>query len=159
MANWAEGRFIARADRPHSGPAPDHKGVVGVGPFACSAHGRRKGGTARKIESPEVRATLAQALEEFWEGYTGVRPEYARVVVGDEVVAVWLSGVLSPGEPQVAGTRTGREMLEEVGERILEQAKPQLLHLVEGSFAREATLIDVHLDVANGYLVGFFSLE
>lgn len=112
-----------------------------------------------KIDSPDVRATLAQAMEEFWETCTGVRPEYARIVVGDEAVAVWLSGVLSPAERQKAGTRTGREMLEAVGERILEQAKPQLLHLVEGSVAREAALIDVHLDVANGNLIGFFSLE
>jgi hypothetical protein len=50
-------------------------------------------------------------------------------------------------------------MLEEVGERILEQAKPQLLGLVGGSLAREATPIEVHLDVVNGNLVGFFSLE
>lgn len=112
-----------------------------------------------KTERSDVRATLAQALEDFWEGYAGVRPEYARVVVGDEAFAVWPSGVLSPGERQVAGTQTGREMLEEVGERILEQARPQLLGLVEGSLAREATLIDVHLGVVNGNLVGFFSLE
>jgi hypothetical protein len=50
-------------------------------------------------------------------------------------------------------------MLERVGERILEQAKPQLLRLVETSVHQDANLIDVHLDVANGNLVGLFWIE
>jgi hypothetical protein len=50
-------------------------------------------------------------------------------------------------------------MLKRVGERILEQARLQLLHLVEGSTLKDAILIDVHLDVASGNLVGLFSLE
>ena len=110
-------------------------------------------------DSPEVQTTLAQALEEFWEGYTGVRPENVQIVAGDQVVAVWLKGVLSPAEQQAAGTQSGREMLGKVGERILEHAKPQLLHLVEENVHQETILIDVHLDVANGNLVGFFRIE
>lgn len=109
-------------------------------------------------DSPEAQTTLAQALEEFWEGYTGVRPESVQIVAGDQAVAVWLKGVLSPAEQQAAGTQAGREMLGKVGERILEHAKPQLLHLVEENAHQETILIDVHLDVANGNLVGFFRL-
>jgi uncharacterized protein YbcI len=111
------------------------------------------------IESSDVQTTLAQTLGEFWEGYTGVRPQNVQIVAGDQTVAVWLRGVLSPAERQLAGTKTGREVLEKVGERILEQAKPQLLHLVEASVRQDANLIDVHLDVANGNLVGFFWIE
>jgi uncharacterized protein YbcI len=108
--------------------------------------------------SLEVQKTLAQGLEEFWESYTGVRPENIQIVAGDQAVAVWLKGVLSPAEQQAAGTQAGREMLEKIGERILEHAKPQLLHLVEESVHQETILIDVHLDVANGNLVGFFRI-
>jgi uncharacterized protein YbcI len=133
--------------------------VVGVGLSSWQQTWLTEGETAMMTDSPDVQTTLAQALQEFWEAYTGVRPEYARIVVGDQAVAVWLRGVLSPAERQMAGTRTGREMLERVGERILEEAKPQLLRLVEGSTLKDAILIDVHLDVANGNLVGFFSLE
>jgi uncharacterized protein YbcI len=108
--------------------------------------------------SPEVQTSLAQALAEFWEGYAGVRPENVQIVAGDQAVAVWLKGVLSPAEQQAAGTQAGREILRKVGERILEHAKPQLLHLVEESVHQETILIDVHLDVANGNLVGFFRI-
>jgi hypothetical protein len=59
----------------------------------------------------------------------------------------------------LAATQKGQEALEKTGERILEQVKPQLLHLVEASVHQDATLIDVHLDVANSNLVGFFWLE
>jgi uncharacterized protein YbcI len=112
-----------------------------------------------KTERSDVRATLAQALEDFREGFAGVRPEYARIVVADQAIAAWLCEVLSPAERQMAGTRTGREMLEKVGEWILEQARLRLLHLVEGNTLKDAILIDVHLDVVNGNQVGFFSLE
>ena len=109
-------------------------------------------------EVSDMQTTLARALEEFWEGYTGIRPENVQIVAGDQAIAIWLEGVLSPAEQQAAGTQAGREMLGKVGERILEYAKPQLLHLVEESVHQEATLIDVHLDVANGNLVGFFRI-
>lgn len=109
-------------------------------------------------DSSEMQTTLAHALKEFWEGYTGVRPENAQIVAGDQAVAVWLKGILSPAEQQAAGTQAGREILGNVGERILEHAKPQLLHLVEESVHQETILIDVHLDVANGNLVGFFRI-
>lgn len=59
----------------------------------------------------------------------------------------------------MASTEAGREILKKVGDRILEQAKPQLLHLVKESVQKRAILIDVHLNVANGNMVGFFSLE
>ena len=94
----------------------------------------------------------------MWEDYTGVRPEIARIVVVDEADAVWLCGVLSAAERQETDTRTGHEMLEDVAEPILRQARHPLLHLVEGSTLKEAGLVDAHLDVANGNLVGFFSL-
>ena len=107
-------------------------------------------------ENSDVQETPAQTLGEFWEGYTGARPENVRIVAGDQAVAVWLRGALSPAERQLAGSKARREVLEEVGERILEQAKPKLLHLVEVSVHQDAILIDAHLDVANGNLVGFF---
>lgn len=66
-------------------------------------------------DSREVQTTLAQALKEFWEGYTGFRPENVQVVAGDQAVAVWLKGVLSPAEQQAADTQAGREMLGKAG--------------------------------------------
>ena len=110
-------------------------------------------------DNGDVQKTLARTLGEFWEGYTGIHPVDVRIVAGDQAVAVWLRGALSPAEQQLAGTRTGREVLEEVGERILEQAKPQLLNLVEATIHQDAILIDVHLDVASGNLVGLFWIE
>lgn len=109
-------------------------------------------------DSQDAQADLAQALEEFWGDYTGVRPAYVRVVVGEQAVAVWLGEVLSPAERQMAGAQAGRELLQKLGERILEQAKPQLRQLVADSVEQEDIQVEVHLDVARGNIVGFFWL-
>ncbi len=109
-----------------------------------AADGRGKGEFVMITENSDVQETPAQTLGEFWEGYTGARPENVRIVAGDQAVAVWLRGALSPAERQLAGSKARREVLEEVGERILEQAKPKLLHLVEVSVHQDAILIDAH---------------
>jgi uncharacterized protein YbcI len=80
------------------------------------------------------------------------------VVSGEGAIVVWLEEVLSPAERQMAGTGDGRKMLQELEERILEQAKPQLLRLVEGAAGQAITLAKVHLDVENGRVLGFFQL-
>ena len=80
------------------------------------------------------------------------------MVDGEGAIVVWLEEVLSPAERQIAGTREGRRMLQELEERILEQARPQLQRLVEGAAGQESTLTEVHLDVQNGNVLGFFQL-
>ena len=110
------------------------------------------------INSQDVHTNLARAVQEFWEEYTGVRPACVRVVAGDEDIVVWLEGILSPAERQMASTQAGRKTLKELEERILEQARPQLQRLVEGIVGQESTLAQVHLDAAGGSVLGFFRL-
>ena len=76
-------------------------------------------------DTQELHADLSQALGEFWEDFTGVRPTDVRVVAGEREIAVLLGEVLSPAEQQMASSQTGRKMLQELGERIMEQARPQ----------------------------------
>lgn len=109
-------------------------------------------------DSPDLQTTLSQALEEFWADYTGVRPAYVRVVIGELAVAVWLGEVLSPAERQMASAQAGREVLQKLGERILEQAKPQLRQMVADTVEQEGIQVEVHLDVGRGNVVGFFWL-
>ena len=71
---------------------------------------------------------------------------------------MWLEDVLSPAERQMASTQAGRKILQELEERILEQARPQLQQLVEGAVERKSVLTEVHLDVANGSVLGYFQL-
>jgi uncharacterized protein YbcI len=111
-----------------------------------------------KADSQDVHIGLAQALQEFWDEYAGIRPTRVRVVSGEGVIVVWLEEVLSPAKRQMASTQTGRKMLQELEERILEQARPQLQRLVEGAVGQESTLAEVHLDVANGSVLGYFQL-
>jgi uncharacterized protein YbcI len=111
-----------------------------------------------KAEGQELGIDLAQALQEFWDEYAGIRPARVRVVSGEGAIAVWLEEVLSPAERQMAGTQEGRKMLQEFEGRILEQARPQLQRLVEGAVGQESTLAEVHLDVVNGRVLGFFQL-
>jgi uncharacterized protein YbcI len=110
-------------------------------------------------DTQDLHAHLSQALGEYWEGLTGVRPANVRVVAGERAVAVWLGEVLSPAERQMASSQTGRKMLQELGERVMEQARPQLQHLVEHALEERTILVEVHLDVASRSVLGFFQLE
>jgi uncharacterized protein YbcI len=98
-------------------------------------------------------------MQEFWEDYTGIRPARVRVIAGEQAIAVCLEGVLSPAERQMASTRAGCEMLEELEERILDEAKPYLRQLVEEATEREGVQVQVRPDVASGNVLGFFRLE
>ncbi|MFC2046206.1 Na-translocating system protein MpsC family protein [Chloroflexota bacterium] len=106
----------------------------------------------------DVHTDLAQALQEYWDEYAGIRPPRVRVISGEGAIVVWLEEVLSPAERQMASTQEGRKVLQELEERILEQARPQLQQLVEGAVGRESTQAEVHIDVANGSVLGFFRL-
>jgi uncharacterized protein YbcI len=111
-----------------------------------------------KAASQDVHADLAGALQEFWDEYAGIRPTHVRVVSGEEAIVVWLEEVLSPAERQMASTQEGCKMLQELEERILEQARPQLQRLVEGAAGQECTLAEVHFHVAKGSVLAFFQL-
>jgi uncharacterized protein YbcI len=111
-----------------------------------------------KAGHQDVHTDLAQALQEFWDEYAGIHPARIRVVSGEGAIAIWLEEVLSPAERQMAGTQEGRKMLQELGERILEQARPQLRQLVADTVEQEDIQVEVHLDAAEGNLVGFFWL-
>ncbi|MBL7199015.1 MAG: DUF2294 family protein [Anaerolineae bacterium] len=108
------------------------------------------------IDNQDLCADLAQALQEFWEDYTGVRPVRVRVVADEQTVAVCLEQVLTPAEREMASTQDGRELLRELEERVLEQAKPYLQQLIEGAMQQEGILGEVHLDVTKGDVLGFF---
>jgi uncharacterized protein YbcI len=110
-------------------------------------------------DTQDLHTDLSHALGEFWKGFTGVRPTNIRVVAGERAVAVWLDEVLSPAEQQLFSSQTGRKMLQELGERVMEQARPQLHHLVEHALEERAILVEVHLDVASRSVLGFFQLE
>ncbi len=109
-------------------------------------------------DSQDVHTDLAQTLQEFWETYAGIRPAHVRVIADEEVIVVWLEAILSPAEQQMASTQAGRQMLQAFEGCILEQARPQLRQLVEGVAGRESILAEVHLDIANGCVLGFFQL-
>jgi len=111
-----------------------------------------------KTGSQKVHTDLAQALQEFWDEYAGIRPSRVRVVSGEGAIVVWLEEVLSPAERQMASTEAGRKMLQELEERILDQARPQLQELVEGAVGQKTSLAEVHLDVQNGSILGYFRL-
>jgi uncharacterized protein YbcI len=107
----------------------------------------------------ELLADLSHMLGGFWEDLTGVRPAHVQVVAGEWAIAVLLDEVLSPAEQQMASSETGRKMLQELGERVMEQARPQLQRLVEQALVERTILVDVHLDVGSRSVLGFFRLE
>jgi len=104
-------------------------------------------------------AELAQALQGFWEDYIGVRPARVRVATGTRAIAVWLEQALSPAALQIASSKGGSEIIRELSERLLEQAKPRMEQLIEEAMERKGTLAEIHLDVASGSVLGFFVTE
>ena len=62
-------------------------------------------------------------------------------------------------EREMAKTQAGSKMLEDLEERILEQARPYLRQLVEEATKHEGIRIEVRPDVATGNILGFFQLE
>ena len=110
-------------------------------------------------DTEELVAELSHALGGFWEDFTGVRPTNVQVVAGERAIAILVTEVLSPAEQQMVSSQTGRKMLQEFGERVMEQARPQLQHLVEQALEERTNLVEVHLEVANRSVLGFFRLE
>ena len=107
-------------------------------------------------ESQDLCADLEQALQSFWECYTGVRPAHTRVVVNETIVAVCLEQILTPAEREMASTRIGREMLREIKEQMLEQITQHLQQLIDRAAVREVSQAVVAFDVTSGHVLGFF---
>jgi len=107
-------------------------------------------------DTQALRSSLAQALQDFWESYVGVRPTDVLVVSNQDAIAIWLADILSPAEHQMVSAETGRLAFREFGERMLECAKPQLQHLVEDIVGRKVNLVEVHLDLKSESFFGFF---
>jgi uncharacterized protein YbcI len=113
----------------------------------------------RITDTQELHADLSNDLKEFWEYFTGVRPTQVRVVVGERAIVVLLDEVLSPAEKHLASSETGRRMLQELGERLMEQASPQLQSTVDQAIEEKSKLVTLHLDVVSRTVLAFFGLE
>jgi len=74
----------------------------------------------------ETQADIEQTLQDFWESYAGIRPGRVSVVADQQAIAVWLEEVLTPAERRMARTSAGREAVQTLWDRILEQARPRL---------------------------------
>ena len=107
-------------------------------------------------ESQALQLKVAQILQDFWEYYTGVRPDRAIVVINQQAIAVLLEEVLTPAEQKITRTEAGRLILQKFGERILEQAEPHLQQMVAEAVDQEISLIEIHLDIITGKILGFF---
>ena len=109
-------------------------------------------------ETQMLQLKVAQALQDFWEFYTGVRPGRTIIVVDQQAIVAFLGEVLTPAELQLAHTEAGRLTLQKFGERMLEQAKSHLLQAVSDAVGQDVTLVEVHLDVVTGNILGLFLL-
>ncbi len=110
-------------------------------------------------DTQALRASLAKALQDFWESYAGVRPSDALVVSNQNAIAVWLADALSPAERQMVRTEMGHLTFREMGERLLGYAKPQFQHLAEDITGQTVSLAEVHLDLGSGSFWGFFLIK
>ena len=104
----------------------------------------------------DTQADIEQTLQDFWESYAGVRPGHVSVVADQQAIALWLEEVLTPAERQMSRTPAGREAVQTLWDRILEQARPRLRQVVAGAMGQDVILVGIHLDVPTGSILGFF---
>lgn len=107
-------------------------------------------------ETQTRQEDMAQILQHFWESYAGVRPGRVSVFVDPQAIVIWLEEVLAPAAQQLSTTNVGRLTLQEYGERILEQARPQLQQLVAEASGQEVNLAGIHFDIVTGSILGVF---
>ena len=104
----------------------------------------------------DTQADIEQSLQDFWESYAGVRPGRVSVVADQQAIAVWLEEVLTPAERQMSRTPAGREAVQTLWDRILEQAGPRLRQVVAEAMGWDVILVGIYLDVPTGSILGFF---
>jgi uncharacterized protein YbcI len=103
-----------------------------------------------------LQLKIAQALQDFWEFYTGVRPERTIIVVDQQAIVALLRDVLTPAEVRLAHTEVGWLTLQKYGKRVLEQAEAHLQQLVAEVVEQEVNLVVFNLDVTTGSILIFF---
>ena len=69
---------------------------------------------------------------------------------------MWLEEVLTPAERRMARTPAGRETVQTLWDRILEQARPRLRRVVAEATGWDVILVGIYLDVPTGSILGFF---
>ena len=111
-----------------------------------------------QIETQSLQIKVAQTLQDFWEFYTGVRPDRTIVVINQQAIAVLLEEVLTPAEQQVARTEAGRLTLQKFGEHILERTEDHLQQMVAEVVGQEVNLVVLNLDVTTGNILMFFRI-
>ncbi len=104
----------------------------------------------------DTQADIEQTLKDFWESYAGVRPGRVGVVADQQAIAVWLEEALAPAERQMSRTPAGREAVQTLWDRILEQARPRFRQVVAEAMGQDVILVGIHLDVPTGSILGFF---
>lgn len=104
----------------------------------------------------DTQADIEQTLQDFWVSYAGVRPGRVSVVADQQAIAVWLEEVLTPAERQMSRTPAGREAVQRLWDRILEQAGPRLRRVVAEATGWDVILVGIYLDVPTGSILGFF---
>ena len=106
--------------------------------------------------SSTLKIKVAQALQDFWEDYVGVRPDSVWVIVDRRAIVVLLEEVLAPAEQQITRTEAGRLTFQEFEERILEEIRPHLQQVMAEVVGQDVILKELHLDIMAGSVLGFF---
>jgi len=122
-----------------------------VGPFPISRLSMKTKG--------EIEAEITKAITQFKIDYMGRGPTEAKSRLVEDMILVWLKGVLTPAERQLAETSDGSELVKKLRATLIEKAKPLLFQVV-GDITG-VKVLDLHTDisVSSGTSVFIFTLE
>ncbi len=97
----------------------------------------------------EIEAAICKVVRRFEQEYMGRGPKDIRAHLIGDFLVVWLQGVLTAAEQQLAGSlpsERGRDLLKQVRTQLVETARPvlkQMLHDTAGF-----TPVSLHHDIS-----------
>ena len=110
----------------------------------------------------QIESEISEALIQFERQYMGRGPEKAKTYILDELVLVRLAGILTPAEKNLAKIedgRYGRELIKQVRNELLENAKPRLEVIIEDVTGQKIQSIHTDISTTTGERIIIFTLQ
>ena len=111
------------------------------------------------MKTDELSTVLAEAIRTFEEEEMAVRPAQVTVMIGEELVLVHLTGVLSSSERALARTDIGQAVLMRFNTLLFNSGSdPSIKEQVSKALEREVIDVTTSLSPLTGSLIVVFSL-
>jgi len=115
-----------------------------------------------KRSKGQVEAEISEAIIKFEKEYMGRGPLEAKTYMLDDLVLVWLKGVMTQAEHQLATTddsSKGRDLIKQVRHELLEKGRPLLEAVIQTATGRTVASLHTDISTVTGERVIVFTLD